>query len=55
MGVVVGFHGSRGIAVHRDHDIIVWIDKDELAKDARGHVGAAALEPPLVAVALIAL
>ena len=54
MGVVVGFHSRRRIAVHRDHDIIVWIDKDELAKDPGSHVRAAALKPPLVAVACIA-
>ena len=48
------FPRPQGIAVHRDHDIIVWIDKDELAKDPGSHVRAAALKPPLVAVACIA-
>ena len=53
MGVVVGFHCRRRIAVHRDHDVIVWVDKDELTKDASRHVRAATLEPPLVTVAFI--
>jgi hypothetical protein len=30
MGVVVGIHGSRCVTVHRDHDVMVWIDKDKL-------------------------
>ena len=55
MGMIVGFHGCGCIAVHRDDDVIVWVNEDELAKDTRGHIGAAALEPPLVTVAFIAL
>ena len=43
MGVVVGFPGRRRIAVHRDYDIIIWIDEDELAKDTRSHITTAAL------------
>ena len=54
MGVVVGIHGSRCVTVHRDHDVMVWIDKDKLAKDAFRHVRASVVQPPFVTVALIA-
>ena len=54
MGVVVGFHGRRCIAVHRDHDVSIWIDKDKLPKDAFRHIHATAVQPPLVTVAFIA-
>ena len=47
-------HRVRGVAVNRDDEVPRRIDEDALLKDAAGTEGAAVVEPPEIAVTLIA-